>query len=199
MGESLPGRQLVDLAPATGGAIVAFVIVGALSFIIVQVYAAMTAVGEESPAAAAGGGSGSSSAPRPAAVPAGRPVRASELSVANGDEGSPIYLGVKDPFSTRVTVFDMSAAREFYGPGGPYHCFAARDATCGLAKSSLDPTVFDGDASRLTAAEQDTHLQWYTKYMEKYTVVGWLVPDGATGVGSATESFAPSASDKKNA
>jgi membrane-associated progesterone receptor component len=115
---------------------------------------------------------------RPPAA-ARRPVRASELSVANGDGGAPVYVAVQDPFSSRVDVFDMESGRDFYGPGGPYHLFAGRNATCGLAKSSVNPADVDGDVSKLTAHERDTQAQWHAKYASKYPIVGYLLADGA--------------------
>jgi Cytochrome b5-like Heme/Steroid binding domain len=200
MVETLPGNQLLEFSHATGGAFLAFIVVGALSFVIIQIYATMTVGGNEVTSA---GGSRAPAAEDSANAsgPAGRPVRASELSVANGEDGASIYIALKDPYSSRVVVFDMSKGREFYGPGGPYHCFAARDATYGLAKSSLDPSAFNCSHSDLTAAEQETHIQWYTKYTEKYDVVGWLIRDGAPDFEGADDagSVAPSESNKKNA
>lgn len=188
----------MEFSPIAGGALIAFVIVGALSFAILQLYTTMTVAGTEATASSSSRAAGVDTAR--AEKPAGRPVRASELSVANGDDGAPIYMGVKDPYSSRVVVFDMSKGRDFYGPGGPYNCFAARDATCGLAKSSLEPSALEGKASDLTASEQETHIQWYTKYMEKYDVVGWLVRDGDPECAEEDgDSVAASVSDKKNA
>lgn len=193
-----PGADLLQYAPvATGAFVVAFVVVGALSFVIVQLYAGMGG-GEASAGTAgraAGGGAATASEAR---GPAGRPVRASELSVANGEDGAPIYLALKDPYAPRTVVFDMSKGADFYGPGGPYHLFAGRDATCGLAKSSLDASALDGDAADLSAQEQETHIQWFEKFAGKYEQVGWLVKDGEPEY-AAEGSVAASETDKKNA
>lgn len=191
MVESLLAQDLVNFAPGATGAVLAFVIVGALSFVVLQVYTAMTVA--DVPGNTPNGNVGTS-----AASPAGgdmRPVRASELSVANGEDGSPIYIAVEDPFSSQITVFDMASGRDFYGPGGPYHVFAGRNATCGLAKSSVDPSLVEGDVTSLTATEKDTHAQWYAKYESKYPKVGYLVQDGEMG----TAGIAPSGESKKNA
>lgn len=186
MVSTIAGKDLFDLTPAVGGTILAFVVVGALSVVLIQVFATMTTAGVP-PAAAA------------APPPTGRPIRATELSIANGDDGAPLYLALKDPYSPRVTVFDMSSAPDFYGPGGPYHCFAACDATVGLAKSSLDPAVLEGRVEDLSASEQETHIKWHTKYSEKYPVVGWLVRDGEGGNGASEMSTAASTAEKKDA
>lgn len=71
----------------------------------------------------------------------------------------------------------MESGRDFYGVGSSYHVFVGRDATYGLATSSLDSKSFNGDISTLSEMQKDTHLQWYNKYTSKYPVVGFLVPD----------------------
>lgn len=103
-----------------------------------------------------------------------------ELRAANGEEGRPLYIAMNDPYSDNITVFDVHAGADFYGPGGPYHVFAGKNASHGLAKSSTDPAQTTGDLSNLTASEKDTHVQWYEKYSVKYPVVGKLVPHGTT-------------------
>lgn len=78
-------------------------------------------------------------------------------------------------------MFDVSKGSDFYGPGSPYHVFAGRNATHGLAKSSVDPSKVHGDLSKLTASERDTHMQWFAKYTSKYPQVGFLVDDDVGG------------------
>lgn len=194
-----PGTDFLHYAPGVTGALVAFVVVGALSFVIIQLYAGMG--GTDASTAAAAGRSGGEAGAASAQKPAPRAIRASELSVANGDGGAPIYLALKDPYAARTVVFDMGKGRDFYGPGGPYHVFAGRDATCGLAKSSLDAAALDGDAADLSAQEQETHIQWFTKFAGKYDEVGWLIKDGdpERGAAEGSDSVAASESDKKNA
>lgn len=116
-------------------------------------------------------------------------VTESELKEATGEDGKRLYIAVKDPFSASVTVFDVSSGADFYGPGGPYHVFVGKNATHGLAKSSTDPEKAIGDLSTLTESEKDTHLQWYSKYMEKYPIVGNLVPDGTNPDGDAASTL----------
>lgn len=106
-----------------------------------------------------------------------RPVKMSELQAATGEGEKNLFIGVKDPHSSQITVFDVSAGKDFYGPGGPYHVFAGRNASHGLATSSMDPDTVEGDISNLTASEKDTHMGWYNKYASKYTIIGFLVPN----------------------
>lgn len=122
-----------------------------------------------------------------------RPVTHTELSKARGEEGQPLYIAVKNPFGDETTVFNVSSGKDFYGPGSGYHLFAGRDSTYGLARSCLDPSKLDGDISTLTAMEKDTHVQWYNKYMSKYPVVGFLVPDdhASTNGDASNSSDAP--------
>ena len=50
-----------------------------------------------------------------------------------------VYLAVKGQ------VHDVTAGRNFYGPGGPYENFAGRDATRGLACQSFDEEMLTKD------------------------------------------------------
>ncbi|KAG7825255.1 hypothetical protein KL909_001547 [Ogataea angusta] len=50
----------------------------------------------------------------------------------NGFDLEQIYIAVKG------NVYDVSKARQFYGPSGPYSNFAGHDASRGLAKNSFD-------------------------------------------------------------
>lgn len=106
-----------------------------------------------------------------------RQITESVLEQANGENGKPLYIAVKDPHSDKVSVFDVSSGRDFYGPGCGYHVFAGRNATYGLATSCLDPQKQDGDINTLTQSQKDTHVQWYEKYDSKYPIVGLLVPN----------------------
>lgn len=116
-----------------------------------------------------------------AAQPMTKLITEAELSAATGEEGRPLCIAVNDPYSDNITVFDVSKGADFYGPDGPYHVFAGKNATHGLATSSTDPAQATGDLSNLTASEKDTHVQWYEKYSVKYPIVGKLVAhDGIT-------------------
>lgn len=115
-----------------------------------------------------------------------RPITESVLKEANGENGKPLYIAVKDPHSDKISVFDVSSGQDFYGPGCGYHVFAGRNATYGLATTCLDPQKQDGDINTLTQSQKDTHVQWYDKYISKYPVVGFLVSD-VSGNGSSQE------------
>ena len=97
----------------------------------------------------------------------------------NGKDGMPVYLAV------RGRVFDVSAGRNFYGPGGPYENFAGRDASRGLALHSFDEEVLtkdlDGpldDLAGLDAEALDSLRGWEERFESKYLVVGRLVAAG---------------------
>ncbi|ORX96386.1 cytochrome b5-like heme/steroid binding domain-containing protein [Clohesyomyces aquaticus] len=103
-----------------------------------------------------------------------------ELFPYNGLNGMPVYLAV------RGRVFDVTAGRNFYGPGGPYANFAGRDASRGLACGSFDEDMLtkdlDGplDALEDLGEEQmDAMRGWEERFQEKYLVVGKLVAVGS--------------------
>ncbi|CAN8063742.1 unnamed protein product [Agarophyton chilense] len=128
-----------------------------------------------------------------------RPITESELRKTNGEDGQKIYLALKDPFSTKITVFDVTSAKDFYGPGCPYHVFAGKNATHGLATTSTDPEKVTGDLSNLTEAQKDTHMQWHAKYSVKYPIVGYLVPNESPADHETDSVITQDAETKKNA
>lgn len=92
----------------------------------------------------------------------------------------PVYLAV------RGRVFDVTAGRNFYGPGGPYENFAGRDATRGLACGSFDEDMLTkdlenplDDLSGLGPDEMSALQDWEERFLEKYLVVGKLVAVGS--------------------
>lgn len=92
-----------------------------------------------------------------------------ELRNYDGRNGSPVYVGAKG------IVFDMTAARDKYGPGGPYAVFAGRDASRALAKHSLDakeaenPNISDLSSSELQALDD-----WFGMFQSKYNQIGTI-------------------------
>lgn len=85
---------------------------------------------------------------------------------------------MKNPFNEEISIFAMiGAAADFYGPGGPYECFAGRHASHGLAKMSTDETDVEGDLSALSASEIDILQNWYSKFESKYPIIGTLKVD----------------------
>jgi membrane-associated progesterone receptor component len=100
----------------------------------------------------------------------------------NGLDGEPVYLAVNR------RVFDVSAGRHFYGPGGPYANFAGRDASRGLACGSFDEDMLtknlDGpldELKDLDAEQVEALREWEEKFEGKYLVVGKLVAVGKEG------------------
>lgn len=94
----------------------------------------------------------------------------------NGVNGEPVYLAV------RGRVFDVTASRNFYGPGGPYANFAGRDASRGLACGSFDADMLTEDLGGpldkledLEAEQLEALRDWEERFSEKYLVVGKLV------------------------
>jgi membrane-associated progesterone receptor component len=97
----------------------------------------------------------------------------------NGTNNMPVYLAV------RGKVFDVTAGRNFYGPGGPYANFAGRDASRGLACGSFDEDMLtkdlDGPLDKLEGLgsdELDALRGWEERFEAKYLVVGKLVAVG---------------------
>ncbi|KAF8245264.1 cytochrome b5 [Wilcoxina mikolae CBS 423.85] len=97
----------------------------------------------------------------------------------NGIENSQVYLGVQGK------VFDVTAGKSFYGPGGPYSNFAGRDASRGLAKNSFDQdmlTDFDKPLDLLddlNDEEKGSLRDWAAHFEGKYLLVGRLVNEGS--------------------
>lgn len=67
----------------------------------------------------------------------------------------------------RGNVYDVSEAPDFYGPGGSYHCFAGRDASCALARLSFEEAdLADTDLDALSASQQETLDDWELKFRD---------------------------------
>ena len=90
-----------------------------------------------------------------------------ELSKCTGEDPyRPILL------SLQGAVYDITLARNFYGPGGSYHVYAGREASRALGKMSLDAADCTDDVADLTEKQLATLDGWKKKFDEKYTVVG---------------------------
>ncbi|KAI1923643.1 Dihydrodipicolinate synthase [Ophidiomyces ophidiicola] len=99
----------------------------------------------------------------------------------DGRNNKPVYLAV------RGRVFDVSAGRNFYGPGGPYENFAGRDASRGLACQSFDEEMLTKDLNGplddlqgLDEEQLENLTGWEERFLEKYLIVGKLVAEGDT-------------------
>ncbi|KAI1321180.1 hypothetical protein EDD11_007746 [Mortierella claussenii] len=90
-----------------------------------------------------------------------------ELLLHDGiKEDQPIYVAIKG------TVFDVTAKKAMYGPSGGYHCFAGRDASKALGKSSLNVEDCTADYSGLDEKELKTLNDWYSFFEKRYPIVG---------------------------
>ncbi|KAF9410565.1 hypothetical protein BGZ94_001606 [Podila epigama] len=90
-----------------------------------------------------------------------------ELAKYDGeDTEADIYVAVKG------TVFNVTAKRSMYGPGGGYSCFAGKDASKALGKSSLHPEDCVADYSGLDMKELKVLNDWYSFFEKRYPIVG---------------------------
>ncbi|QRV82019.1 cytochrome b5 [Ceratobasidium sp. AG-Ba] len=84
------------------------------------------------------------------------PYTLAELAAFDGqDPNRPVYVAIKG------TVFDVSAKRDVYGPGGSYSVFAGKDGSKGLGLSSLKPEDAVPDWSTLGAKERGVLNDWH--------------------------------------
>lgn len=84
------------------------------------------------------------------------------------DSSKPIYVAVKG------RVFDVTAGKSFYGPGGSYCMFAGKDASRALAKMSKNEEDVIGSLDGVSEKEMQTLNDWEKKFEAKYPVVGSL-------------------------
>jgi membrane-associated progesterone receptor component len=137
------------------------------------------------PAGAHGHGGGDAASAAPVRVSEGTPnpdrvFTLSELKKYDGSNPTgPIYIG------TAGKVFDVTSGAGFYGPGGPYGCFAGTDASRGLAKMDLKSASYGVDD--LTGSEKGTLKEWADKYESKYPVVGKIIDPSQPNSGPAPE------------
>lgn len=92
-----------------------------------------------------------------------------QLREYDGSGDKPIYISLKGD------VFDVSSARDFYGEGSGYHCFAGREASRAMAKLSFEEAELSNlDISNLSSFERNQLDEWYDKFKHyrKYPIVG---------------------------
>ncbi|KAK7870479.1 hypothetical protein R5R35_000751 [Gryllus longicercus] len=97
-----------------------------------------------------------------------------ELKKYNGTQADGRILIAVNGF-----VYDVTEAKQFYGPGGPYAAFAGRDASRGLATFSVVSNE-DGydDLSDLSPTELASLREWELQFQQKYEFVGALLKPG---------------------
>ncbi|KAK3439632.1 probable steroid-binding protein 3 [Eucalyptus grandis] len=94
----------------------------------------------------------------------------SELIQFNGtDPSKPIYVAIKG------RVFDVTAGKSFYGPGGAYAAFSGKDASRALAKMSKNDEDVSASLDGLSDKEMGVLDDWEKKFEAKYPVVGRVV------------------------
>lgn len=97
------------------------------------------------------------------------------LSKFNGKDDPRVLIGIKGK------VFDVSAAKNYYGPGGMYENFAGRDASRGLAKHSFEADMLTSleepidDLADLVEEERAALDQWFDFFGGKYPHCGDLI------------------------
>jgi len=100
--------------------------------------------------------------------PVPRPYTWEQVSEHKGISGDKsIWIAIKGK------IYDVSSKPTFYGPGAGYHIFAGRDATRGLALTSLDVKDVD-NPSIADLTDLSTLNEWIASYESKYDVIGWV-------------------------
>lgn len=92
-----------------------------------------------------------------------------QLREFDGTGDKSIYIALKGD------VFDVSTARQFYGEGSGYNCFAGRDATRAMAKLSFEEAdLANSNIEDLGPFERDVLNDWYSKFRDYkcYPIIG---------------------------
>jgi len=82
---------------------------------------------------------------------------------------TPIYISLKG------NVYDVTSAKDLYGPGQTYHCMAGREASRALAKLSFEESDLGStDLTDLGPFQRETLGNWEEKFIhyKSYPVVG---------------------------
>eukprot|EP00210_Caulerpa_lentillifera_P007296 g6975.t1 len=89
-----------------------------------------------------------------------------ELAQFKGENDSSVYIAVKG------IIYDVTAAREFYGPGGNYHVFAGRECARALASMKIDESYCDDNLEGLDEKSLKILDDWIKKFTDKYPIIG---------------------------
>ncbi|KAF9617587.1 hypothetical protein IFM89_037399, partial [Coptis chinensis] len=96
-------------------------------------------------------------------------VTEEELKAYDGsDPKKPLLMAI------RGQIYDVTQSRMFYGPGGPYALFSAKDASRALAKMSFEEEDLIGDITGLGPFELEALQDWEYKFMTRYVKVGTI-------------------------
>jgi membrane-associated progesterone receptor component len=98
-------------------------------------------------------------------------VTRDDLSYFDGsDESLPLLIAISG------RVFDVSSEGRFYGPDGPYNCFAGKAATRALVLATLVGEDINDDIDDFTEAQME-ELEFRTNfYADKYPQVAVVTP-----------------------
>jgi predicted heme/steroid binding protein len=103
-----------------------------------------------------------------------------ELSSFSGSTVSTPSNRIHPPVfvSVRGSIFDVSyGGYHLYGPEGPYHVFAGKDASRSLAMMSMELSDLESsDLSDLTDEQREGLSKWYATFEKKYPIVGAFKP-----------------------
>ena len=87
----------------------------------------------------------------------------------DGMKNELIFIGVKGVL--------YNVGKDFYGPGSAYNAFAGHEASRQLGKTKVGREELNADWTSLSLDHLQTLDEWEERFMAKYTVVGWFVPD----------------------
>ena len=99
-------------------------------------------------------------------------MTAEQLASMNGaTESTPLYLCIKG------RIYDVSTARDTYGPGTEYYVFIGKDATRAFATGCLEPECVISSTEGLSEEELKEIDRWVDLYQnhDKYQYVGKLL------------------------
>jgi len=104
----------------------------------------------------------------------GHVMTAEQLASMNGvTDTTPLYISIKG------RIYDVSAAREMYGPGKSYYAFVGKDATRAFATGCLEEKCISSSMDGLSDSEMKEIDRWVELYHnhDKYKYIGKLVDD----------------------
>ncbi|ODV88747.1 hypothetical protein CANCADRAFT_27975 [Tortispora caseinolytica NRRL Y-17796] len=101
--------------------------------------------------------------------PEDRQFTVEELAKYDGKTYKEMYIAIKG------VVFDVTRNQQAYGPGSSYNLFVGKEASIGLAKSSLNPEDLQGSIDDLTPEELGVLNDWFTFFSKRYNIKGNII------------------------